>query len=453
MKRINLQLFAKDMYDDKEIVDYLNGQGQDSSYESRKQIAESIGIKNYTGLTEQNQSLLKALQTKQSQNSGNNVSLGAKNSQSSANAYTGSAKGGTNNAGIIGQSTWDAINTPFTASSAYTEAMKYTNGLLEQLSSGRTSYTDQIDSLMSEIISKDKFEYDADSDALFQQALASAMFSGKTAMQDTIGQASALTGGYGSTYATTAGNHAYNAYIQDAYASIPDYYQLALEAYQMEGQEMYDQLAMLSNADATEYGRLYDSWNANFANAQNMYNQEYGAWQDSVSNALNMANLQMQEQAQAFDQAYRTYVASQKPTKMSDEPQAGDGGEKEVELKEPTSTQLQAALEAYNSGGDAALNQYVDSLSSNIDMDMIYTYIFGDGDSNPGYGVLPLHMQNWTIKDDTFNGMGGDDHNDTYSYGDSIMTFDQLVEMIAATDLTEEEQEAFLNELRKQSKR
>ena len=85
---------------------------------------------------------------------------------------------------------------------------------------------------MTQIQNREDFEYDVDKDPLFQQALASAMNSGKTAMQDTIGQASALTGGYGSTYATSVGNQAYNAYIEDAYNNLPEYYNMALQAYQ-----------------------------------------------------------------------------------------------------------------------------------------------------------------------------------------------------------------------------
>jgi hypothetical protein len=189
--------------------------------------------------------------------------------------------------------------------------MNYTNQLLQQLSSGKTSYSDQIDALMSEIQNRDKFEYDVDSDVLFQQYLGSAMASGKTAMMDTMGQASALTGGYGSTYATSAANQQYNAYIQDAYNNLPEYYQMALEAYQMEGEEMYNQLAMLNQADATEYQRLYDAWNANFSNAQSMYEKEYGAWQDSVNNAYNSANLQLNEYGQLYDQVYNAYTAVQ----------------------------------------------------------------------------------------------------------------------------------------------
>lgn len=179
-------------------------------------------------------------------------------------------------------------STPFQESQAYLDAMAYTNTLLQQLSSGRTSYTDQIKDLMGQIQNRDPFEYDVDTDTLFQQSLASAMGSGKIAMQDTMGQAAALTGGYGSTYAQNVGNQAYNSYVENAYNNIPEYYEMAMEAYQMEGQEMYNQLAMLNDADATEFQRMYDSWNANFSNAQQMYQNEYAEWQSNIDNAYNV---------------------------------------------------------------------------------------------------------------------------------------------------------------------
>ena len=200
-----------------------------------------------------------------------------------------------NKTNIVDGSTYNKLNSSFQASNSYIEAMNYTNGLLQKINSGRTSYTDQVEAMMSKIMNRDKFEYDVDTDALFQQALASAMNSGKSAMQDTIGQASALTGGYGSTYATSAGNQAYNAFIEDAYNNLPEYYNMALQKYQMDGEEMYNQLGMLSDADAREYGRTVDAYNANFSFAQNMYNQEFGEWQAGVDNAYKSASLQMDE--------------------------------------------------------------------------------------------------------------------------------------------------------------
>lgn len=211
---------------------------------------------------------------------------------------------------IIDQNTKDAMNQKFEVSDEYKQAMELTQGLLDQLMSGKTSYTDQINDLMSQIMNREDFEYDVDKDTLFQNALASAMNSGRSAMQDTIGQASALTGGYGSTYATSAGNQAYNAFIEDAYDNLPEYYQMALEAYQMEGQEMYNQLNMLNNADATEYQRMYNSWDASFRNAQDIWNKDFSTWDAGVNQAFNSANIQLSEHSQLVDNAYKLWSSN-----------------------------------------------------------------------------------------------------------------------------------------------
>ena len=356
MVRLNLQLFAT-LNTKTSIVDYLKSQGKDSSMSARKELAKQYGISNYSGTYEQNVTLLNKLKSGSSGSSSsstkttntattnktnntattNNTNTSkysslngvdqsvtntinstfsasdkANNAQAEADSYLEKVKEMASVEDIISQETWDAINKQWNGgSSAYQEAWAYTNGLLEQLSTGRTSYTDQIKEMMDKIQNREDFQYDISTDTMFQNSLASAMVSGQSAMQDTIGQASALTGGYASTYATSAGNQAYNAYIQDAYNNLPEYYNMALEAYQMEGNEMYNQLAMLNEADTKEYGRLYDAWQANFTNTQNMYNQEYGAWQDSVNNAIGSANLQLNEYGQLFDQTYSAYNATQ----------------------------------------------------------------------------------------------------------------------------------------------
>lgn len=421
-----------------------------------------------------------------------------KNAQKESESYLGNVKQLGSVTDIIDQSTWDALNQKWVQPQAITDAWNFTNGLLEQLTSGRTSYTDQIKDLMGQIQNRDKFSYDVDNDVLFQQYLASSMASGKTAMQDTMGQASALTGGYGSTYATSAANQQYNAYIQDAYNNLPEYYQMAMEAYQMEGDEMYKQLGMLNDADATEYSRMYNSWQANFNNANSMYERAYGEWGDSVNNAYNSANLQLNEHGQLFDQAYKTYMAvadnaqqmyqneytswadqvnnafrygdlansdywnttnfnegvrqynqnfgeevrqfnstmaqrqAEHNSEMAYKNRAlaqdqnqfeakqlqdnaqfnaklvGDKGTAEstdITLKSPSESQMKKALEAYNTGGENALYQYVDSLSGDIDMDAIDSYI-------SQYGQLPLESRTFTKTKNTTNWMWGTDNND-----------------------------------------
>lgn len=348
MMKLKLQLFA--LNTSNSIVDYLKSQGMDSSLTARKKLASNLGISDYSGTYDQNVQMLKKLQSgsssapkklqggsssaPKSNTSNTNVagsgnssingvdkatadklnssfapSANVTNAQAEKDAYLGKVKELGSVTDIVDQSTWDAINKKFEAPSAYTEAMNLTNSLREKLTTGRTSYSDQLDAMISKIQNRDPFEYDVDQDMLFQQYLASSMASGKTAMQDTMGQAAALTGGYGSTYATSAANQQYNAYIQDAYNNLPEYYQMAMEAYQMEGEEMYNQLAMLSDADRNEYERMYNAWDVNNTNAQQIYDKSYGEWRDSINNAFNSANLQLNEFGQIYDQAYKAYTA------------------------------------------------------------------------------------------------------------------------------------------------
>lgn len=163
------------------------------------------------------------------------------------------------------------------------QAWAYTQSLREQLSGGRTSYSDRIDALMNEYLNREKFSYDADTDPLFQQMLASSMNSGKLAMEDTIGTAASLTGGYGNSYATRAGNSAYNQYISEAYENLPDYYNLAMQAYEMEGNQMLNKLGVLRDADDTEYSRLMDAYNINNDYANTMYDRAYTEFWDDTN--------------------------------------------------------------------------------------------------------------------------------------------------------------------------
>ena len=234
-----------------------------------------------------------------------NVNNATKEQQDALSGYKD-----TINKEIVSQDTWDAINSTYKTPTSVTQADKYLKNQLSIIQSGKTSYSDQIKDMMSKIQNREEFSYDADTDPLFQQALASAMNSGKQAMQDTIGQASALTGGYGSTYATSAANQSYNAFIEDAYDNLPQYYQMALEAYQLEGDEMYRQLDMLNTADSKEFDRTLTAYDSTFAWRNQMYNESYSQFRDTKSDAFNSANLQLNIYGQQANDAYNLYNAT-----------------------------------------------------------------------------------------------------------------------------------------------
>lgn len=60
---------------------------------------------------------------------------------------------------------------------------------------------------------------------------------------DTMGQAAALTGGYGNSYAQSAGNQTYQQYLTALNDQVPSLYQQAFNVWQNEGDrllQMYD---------------------------------------------------------------------------------------------------------------------------------------------------------------------------------------------------------------------
>ena len=119
----------------------------------------------------------------------------------------------------------------------------------------------QIDSLMGDIMNRKPFQYDLNSDALYNQAAQRYIQQGQMAMMDTMGQASALTGGYGNSYAQQAGQQAYQGYLQGLNDNIAQYYQLAYDRYNQEGNQMRQDLSMLNQAEDSDYGRYQDKYN------------------------------------------------------------------------------------------------------------------------------------------------------------------------------------------------
>lgn len=233
-----------------------------------------------------------------------------KNAVSESGTALGNVKNLTSKGQLVSDDTWNSLGKQFSKPNAVIQADSYLNSQLQKIQSGKTSYSDQVRDMMDTIMGREKFTYDVDKDPLFQQALASAMNSGKTAMQDTIGQASALTGGYGSSYATSAGNQAYNTFIEDAYNNLPQYYQMALEAYQMEGDDLYRQLGMLTDADDREYSRNVTAFDATSQHRNQMYNEAYQQFRDAKNDAYNIANLKLSEHGQLVNDAYNYFNAS-----------------------------------------------------------------------------------------------------------------------------------------------
>ena len=146
-------------------------------------------------------------------------------------------------------------------------------------------YGQQMQEALDAIRKRKKFSYDLNGDALYQQYKDKYVQQGKQAMQDTMGQAAALTGGYGSTYGQAVGQQQYDAYLQQLNDVVPELYQMAYQQYQDEGDRMQQQYGMLGNLADDEYSKYRDAYNQwlterDYAqgNADTAYDRGYNQW-------------------------------------------------------------------------------------------------------------------------------------------------------------------------------
>lgn len=142
---------------------------------------------------------------------------------------------------------------------AYLQAIATLQQVQKAKPTYKDSYSAQLQDLYNQIVNRDKFSYDVNLDALYQQYKDRYVQQGKMAMLDTMGQAAALTGGYGSSYAQGVGQQAYQGYLQQLNDKVPELYDRALAQYTQEGQDLLTQYAMLGDMADDEYMKYKDS--------------------------------------------------------------------------------------------------------------------------------------------------------------------------------------------------
>lgn len=136
-----------------------------------------------------------------------------------------------------------------------------------------SKYQDQINALTAQIMGAAPFSYDPDSDPTYQQYKESYKRSGERAMQDTLGQIAARTGGLASSYAASASQQAYDNYMAALADKVPELKQLAYSMYLDEQSALRSNLNTLLSLEQSEYAKYLDAlsqYNAdrNFAYGQ-----------------------------------------------------------------------------------------------------------------------------------------------------------------------------------------
>ena len=190
--------------------------------------------------------------------------------------------------GIVGKNTWGKagftnLNTPISAPSTNPMPTNptYDSTLWDDTAKGQGAlgaYTDAKDAVsgygdfnfsQNEWLENVKqgiqnygdFSYNFNEDALYQQYKDQYIQQGKLAMADTMGQAAAMTGGYGNSYAQSVGQQAYQGQLDNLNDVIPELYQMALNRYNMGKEDLYNQYGMLMSEYEREYGLHSDEYN------------------------------------------------------------------------------------------------------------------------------------------------------------------------------------------------
>ena len=183
------------------------------------------------------------------------------------------------------------------------------------------TYGESLKAALDKINNREKFTYDLNGDALYQQYKDQYINQGRMAMQDTMGQAAAMTGGYGNSYAATVGNQAYQGYLQKLNDVVPTLYSLALDKYNLEGQDLKDQYSLLKDQYNTEYGQHRDQvadWNAEASRLSDKYYNEssldYSRFADQRDYTSNEYNTERSYDYGLYSDAYNRAFANYQQT-------------------------------------------------------------------------------------------------------------------------------------------
>ena len=178
-------------------------------------------------------------------------------------------------------------------------------------------YQKELDRMVNDY-TKSSFSYNQDTDPAAQAYRENYIRNGQLAMQDTMAQAAARTGGLASSYATQTGQQAYNSYMSDLNAQLAGLRQQAYENYlsdQALQQNRINTVAGLGQqAENSYYNRINDAMNrwATLGYADDTVagilgvaagtpttDQSYRTWQQ---------NFQPAQQDQAVEDANRAYA-------------------------------------------------------------------------------------------------------------------------------------------------
>lgn len=390
--------------------------------------------------------------------------------------------------GIVGTKTWGALTKAQSAAPAATAPAQTTaptfsytpsdtvtqaEALLQQHLAQKpgayqSTWEGQLNDKIAQILNREKFSYDLNGDALYQQYKDQYTTQGKLASMDVMGQAAAMTGGYGNSYAQTAGQQAYQGYLQQLNAVVPELYGMALDQYNREGQELYDQAGLMAQMEDQEYGRYRDQLSDYYTdlnylteNARYMseteykkalddFNIKYGAYRDDVTD---------QQWQKQYDEGVRQYneqfayqksqdaIANDLASKKLKASQSEGSGSGSGSVGGTTNVSDSIINKAAGFTDNTDLANYLDGLTSSGTIteeqaDALYA-------EHKQVDKAALSKRSWTLVDNGgVNWFWGIDNNATVQdqYGNTYR-LDKLVDALVAEGMSKSDAKAYVKNL------
>ncbi len=201
--------------------------------------------------------------------------------------------------GIVGTKTWGSLTSKSTSTKATTtaakpqtttlkttprpeyeksQAVQSAENALNQWEDNKpdqyeSKYSAEIEALLSDILNREDFNYNMNADPMYQQYRQQYVENGKKAMMDTVGQATALTGGYGNSYAVTAGSEAYDEYLNALNDVALDLRDRAYLQYTDKGDKMIEDITLLRSLEGDDYTKYLGELENYYADGEYLLNK------------------------------------------------------------------------------------------------------------------------------------------------------------------------------------
>lgn len=301
--------------------------------------------------------------------------------------------------GVVGNQTWTSLlgsnnapqNTVPSANKATTS--NYNQSALVQAAQNRlnnieaskpggyqSKNNEQLQQLLNQVLHPEAFSYNPNNDSTYLQYRDQYTAQGKKAMEDSIGKAVSLSGGFNNSYAQQVGQSTYNNYMSELTNKIPELEQIAYQRYRNELADKQAAYETLKNVEDTEYSRYMDilnQYNAERDYAANRRDtlsaEDYNRYLNDIQNEQweRQYNYQLDRDKIADERydaetMYKKYRDSVEDSKWNQEYRVARD-ERNYQKKRDEAADEAAAAAAQNEYYDKLYSRYLDTLKLSAD--------------------------------------------------------------------------------------